>query len=92
MSTSTFSSVFVTAADQLSAQSDLGEGYFTSGLSADGSLPATHFWSTGYWFDSELDKIVNTVTWSKTVKFGDPSVALAEMNLVQVQEDPQPQE
>jgi hypothetical protein len=78
---STFSSVFITSEDQAAAQADLGEGYFTAPLSADGTAPATHYWSTGYWLDSQLDFIVNEATWPKTVKFGDAQAALAEMSL-----------
>ena len=86
MSNSTFANVFVAAADQEQAQADMGEGYFTAPLSADGSAPATHYWSTGWWFDSELDFIVNEATWPKTVKFGDASQALASMGLMPVVE------
>lgn len=82
---STFASVFVEAEHQAAAQSDLGEGYFTAPLSADGSEPATHYWSTGYWFNDELDRIVNDVTWPRTVRFGDAQTALADMGLQQVQ-------
>lgn len=78
---STFASVFVTAADQAAAQADLGEGYFTAPLSPTGEEPATHYWSTGYWLDSELDLICNDVTWPRTVKFGDAQAALASMGL-----------
>ena len=82
---STFASVFIAAADQVAAQQDLGEGYFTAPLSADGSEPATHYWSTGYWYDEELDRIVNEATWPRTVKFGDAQAALQSMGLQPVQ-------
>lgn len=88
MSNSTFANVFVAAAGQAAAQADMGEGYFTAPLSADGSAPATHYWSTGYWLDSELDFIVNEAAWPKTVKFGDASQALADMGLQPVIETP----
>jgi hypothetical protein len=81
MSTSTFASVFIASEDQPAAQADLGEGYFTAPLSADGTAPATHYWSTGYWLDTELDFIVNEATWPKTVKFGDAQAALESMGL-----------
>jgi hypothetical protein len=81
---STFSSVFITSEDQPAAQADLGEGYFTAPLSADGTAPATHYWSTGYWYDEQLDFICNEATWPKTVKFGDAQAALASMSLQQV--------
>ena len=82
---STFASVFVEAAHQAEAQAGLGEGYFTAPLSADGSEPATHYWSTGYWFNDELDRIVNDVTWPRVVRFGDAQTALADMGLQQVE-------
>jgi hypothetical protein len=81
MSTSTFASVFIPASAQAAAQQDLGEGYFTAPLSADGTAPATHYWSTGYWLNTELDFICNEATWPKTVKFGDAQAALASMGL-----------
>lgn len=83
---STFASVFVSAADQAAAQADIGAGYFTAPLSADGAPPATHFWSTGWWFDSELDHIVNEATWPKVVRFGDAQAALDAMGLQPVVE------
>lgn len=82
---STFASVFVEATHQAEAQADLGEGYFTAPLSADGAEPVTHYWSTGYWFDSDLDRIVNDVTWPRVVRFGDAQTALADVGLQQVQ-------
>jgi hypothetical protein len=88
MNTSTFANVFIAAADQEQAQSEIGEGYFTAPLSADGTAPATHYWSTGYWLDSQLDFICNEATWPKTVKFGDAQAALAEMGLQPVVETP----
>lgn len=84
MTTSTFASVFIAAADQSAAQADLGDGYFTAPLSVDGTETATHYWSTGYWFDSELDFIVNTANWQKVVKFGDAQAALDSMGLIPV--------
>lgn len=88
---STFANVFVSSEEQKAAQADLGEGYFTAPLSETGNAPATHYWSTGFWYDSELDYIVNEATWSKVVKFGDAQAALQSMNLqsvAQIQEEP----
>jgi len=82
---STFASVFVTASDQAAAQADLGENYFTAPLSPAGEEPATHYWSTGYWFNDELDRICNDVAWPRVVRFGDAQTALADMGLQQVQ-------
>ena len=81
----TFASVFVPAADQAAAQADMGEGFFTAALSADGSEPATYYWSSGYFESSELDHIVNEATWAHTVKFDDANTALAAMGLQPVQ-------
>ena len=41
---------------------------------------------TGYWYDEELDRIVNEATWPRTVKFGDAQAALQSMGLVPVVE------
>lgn len=88
MSTSTFANVFVPAADQAAAQADMGDGFFTAPLSADGAAPATYYWSTGYFLDTELDHIVNEATWAHTVKFGDAQQALVDMGLQPVAEQP----
>jgi len=77
----TFASVFVPADAQAAAQADLGEGFFTAALSADGAEPATYYWSSGYFESSELDHIVNEATWAHTVKFGDAQAALVAMGL-----------
>ena len=90
MTTSTFASVFVAAGDQAAAQAGMGEGFFTAPLSADGTEPATHYVSSGWFFNEELDKIVNDVAWPNTVKFGDAAQALADMGLQPcVSEQPQ---
>lgn len=81
MTSSTFANVFVAAADQAEAQADMGDGFFTAQLSETGLAPATYFWSTGYFLDSELDKIVNDVAWPRTVKFEDADQALSSMGL-----------
>lgn len=87
MSESTFASVFIAAADQAAAQAEMGEGFFTAPLSATGEVPATHYWSTGYWFNDELDTIVNSPTFPRTVKFGEAQAALESMGLQQVTEE-----
>jgi hypothetical protein len=88
MSESTFASAFVEAEYQEQAQQDMGVGYFTAPLSPTGEAPSTHYWSTGYWLNTELDFIVNEATWPKTVKFGDAQAALASMGLMPVVEEP----
>lgn len=41
----------------------------------------THYVDSGFWYDHELDTIVNETTWPKTVRFGDAQAALASLNL-----------
>lgn len=87
MSESTAATVIISAADQAQAQADMGDGFFTVGLSATGEAPATHFMSSGFFLNEELDAIVNTVTWPHKVYFGqDWQAALASEGLAQVQE------
>lgn len=86
---STAATVVIAAADQASAQADLPGhfilGYYEDVLGADPTV-ATHYVDSGWWYDSELDLIVNTVKWPRTVRFGmDASAVLAEMNLKPVQ-------
>ena len=66
----TFSSVIIKSADQADAQADLGEGFFVTALSADGTEPATHYMSSGPFDNTELNLIVNTATWPSKVYFG----------------------
>ena len=80
MTSSTFSTIAVPADAQAAAQADM-PGFFTAPYSADGREPATHYVSSGYFLDSELDFIVNDATWKKKVKFGDASQALADLGL-----------
>ena len=83
--TSTFATVIVAAADQAAAQADL-PGHFTAAYAADSTGPATHYVSSGFFFNTELDFVCNEVTWPKVVKFGDVSAALADLGLVPVVE------
>ena len=85
---STAATVVIAAADQSAAQADL-PGHFILGYYEDvqGADPAiaTHYVDSGWWYDSEMDLIVNAVTWPRTVRFGVESGAvLAEMNLKQI--------
>ena len=85
---STAATVIIAAADQAAAQADL-PGHFILGYYEDvpGADPtvATHYVDSGWWYDSELDMIVNNVTWPRTVRFGmDASAVLADMNLKQI--------
>lgn len=81
--TSTFATVIVAAADQAAAQADL-PGHFTAAYAADSTGPATHYVSSGFFFDTELDMIVNEAEWPKRVRFGDAAAALAGLGLVPV--------
>jgi len=85
MTTSTFATVIIAAADQEAAQADF-PGHFDIGYTTDpdGAPPATHYVDSGYWYDTELDQIVNDVAWPKTVKFGDAQAAISSMGLVRV--------
>ena len=83
--TSTFATVVIPSESQAAAQADL-PGHFTSAYAADAAGPATHYVSSRFFFDTELDFVCNEVTWPKVVKFGDASAALAELGLVPVVE------
>jgi hypothetical protein len=83
---STFATVIIQAADQAAAQEDF-PGSFTAGYTNNPDEPtiATNYVSSGYFFDEELDKIVNDVTWPRVVRFGDAQQALIAMGLVPVE-------
>ena len=91
MTDSTFATVAIAAADQAAAQIDL-PGLFTAAYTTnpEGKAPATHYVSSGLFFNDELDMIVNDAEWPKVVKFGDASAALAELGLVPVVEPTEP--
>jgi hypothetical protein len=80
---STFATVIITADTQQAAQADF-PGMFTAGYTNDPEQPkvATHYVSSGWFFDSELDQIVNDVAWPRVMRFGDAQTALASMGLV----------
>jgi hypothetical protein len=85
----TFATVIVTDADKTAAQTDMGAGFFTVALSADGSEPATHWMSSGPFENAEMDAIVNDYTWPKVVHFGqDWQAAIATENLQMVVAEP----
>ena len=83
--TSTFATVVIPSESQAAAQADL-PGHFTAAYAADAAGPATHYVSSGHFFNTELDMIVNEAEWPKVVKFGDASAALAELGIVPVVE------
>ena len=70
MSTFTHATVIVADADKATAVSDLGEGFFATALSADGTEPATHWMSSGPFNNDELNRICNDVAWPRKVYFG----------------------
>lgn len=83
----TFATVIVNAVDQAQAQADLGSGFFTVGLSQDGTAPATHYMSSGPFDNTELDFIANQATWTNTIKFGnDWQGAVNDLGLIVVSE------
>lgn len=86
MSDYTFATIIIAAQDQAAAQADLGDGFFNTALSPTGDAPATDFMSSGPFANSEMDIIVNTVTWSKVIYFGqDWQAALDAQGLKMVQ-------
>ena len=90
MSSSTQATVLILDADKSAAQADLSEYQFTTPLSATGEAPATHWMSSGWWYDEELDNIVNVFTWPKQIYFGsDWQAAIEKAGLmVVVPEEP----
>lgn len=83
---STLATVIVLAADQAAAQADFPE-YFTAPASAEGTAPATHYLTNGYFEDSELDRICNDVTWPRKVYFGPLDVGLQKAGLMLMQQE-----
>jgi len=85
----TYATVIITADARPAAQTDLGEGFFNTALSADGNEPATHFMSSGPFNNDELQLVVNAVTWERKVYFGQDWQAACdaeELRLVSVSE------
>jgi len=90
MSSYTFASVIIAAADKAAAQADLSEYQFTAPLSPTGEAPATHWMSSGPWDNEQLDFIVNEATWPSKVYFGtDWQAAVAAEGLMPVTEAPE---
>ena len=83
----TQATVIIAAADQAAAQLDF-PGSFNAAyyLDTPEANPAvvTNYVCSGLWTDSDLDKAVNEVLWSKKVKFGDVQAILDSMQLKQV--------
>lgn len=83
MTSSTFATVVVAAADQATAQADFPD-FFTAGYTDNPDAPAapTHYVSSGWFYDTELDQIVNEASWPRVVRFGDAQAALNGLGLV----------
>ena len=79
MTTWTYRTIIVPAAFQQLAQAlcaaaaegDAGAGMFTTGLSADGTAPATHYISSGYIFD-DLAALLPLTTVEPSTEDGEP--------------------
>ena len=89
MSDSTLATVIVLAADQAAAQADFPD-YFNAPASPDGTAPATHYLTNGYFDDNELDTICNDVLWPRKVYFGPLDVGLQKAGLMLVHPEPEP--
>lgn len=89
----TYATVIIADADRLQAQADLDDqGLFNTPLSASGSAPATHWMSSGPFYNYQLDDIINVYTWPNAVYFGqDWQYAVSQQNLQIVQIEDQPQ-
>jgi hypothetical protein len=83
-----FATVIIQAQYQPQAQEEL-QGHFTAEYSETGSEPATHYVDSGFWFDSEMDMIVNETEWPKIVRFGDPQQAIDALGLKKVEPKPE---
>lgn len=81
MSTYTHRTIIVPAAFQqlaqglceAAAEGDAGKGMFTTGLSATGALPATHYISSGYIFD-DLAALLPLTTVEPSTDDGEPDM------------------
>lgn len=87
--TYTYATVIVPAGDQAAAQSDLGDGFFVSALSADGKT-ATHYMSSGPFNNDELELVVNTVQWTRKIYFGNEWERAVEAEGLVLLTNPQP--
>ena len=83
--TSKQATIIIPAAAIDAARADL-PGSFTAAYTTDsaGVAPATHYVGSGFFFNTELDFIVNEATWPRTVRFSDAAAALAGLGLVPV--------
>ena len=86
---STNVTIIIAAEDQAAAQADLGPDFFIAPASPSGVAPATHFFSSGWFLNTEIDRITDVVTWKKKIRSPDWQVALAGEGL-QIIRPPEP--
>lgn len=92
---STNITILINAADQVAAQKDFPD-YFNTGASATGEAPATHFFTQGYFSNTEVDKISGNkdpitgarISWDSMIRCPDWQVALAGEGLQMIVETP----
>ena len=86
MTSWTFATVAIAAADQAAAQAQY-PAYFTTGASETGDLPVTHYVTAGPFDNDELAGMMNSTDWPKRVAFGQDSFAgMQQLGLVLVVE------
>ena len=78
---STNLTIIISAADQAAAQADTSLDYFIHGASPTGAEPATHYFSSGFFSNSEVDQINNVVTWDSMIRCPEWQMALAAEGL-----------
>ena len=78
---STNLTLIISAADQAAAQADTSLDYFIHGASPTGAEPATHYFSSGFFSNSEVDQINNVVTWDSMIRCPEWQMALAAEGL-----------
>ena len=78
---STNLTIIISAADQAAAQADTSVDYFIHGASPTGAEPATHYLSSGFFSNEEVDKINNVVTWDSKIRCPEWQMALAAEGL-----------
>lgn len=88
MSDYTFATVIIDGEYKQQAQADMGDGFFNTGLSVNGDVPATHFMSSGPFDNLELEKIANVVSWPNKVYFGQDWSAAIEAEGLKIALEP----
>ena len=87
----TYATVIIAAADQAAAQAEYPD-YFNAGYyeATEGADPAvaTNYVTSGPFDNTELQDIINNVTWPRKVYFGDTQAILASLNLKPVESTP----